>query len=148
MAGLSFGIAGFAGAYDIIVKISSREQETRYLRSIFYISMFMVFSSTLPLVLADQTTNSIGISSAAVACGATVIYVYLLWEIITGKTAIQNKAIFSLLFPISFIMIGAIGLNALFKSTALYKAGIFWGVFVLYYRFYLFSIHVVRIKEK
>lgn len=67
----------------------------------------------IPLILAE-VNNNITYSTIYLFFGSLSVYVYLLYEVFTGKVAVQHKKITLVLFILSGLWIALQPINAIY----------------------------------
>jgi hypothetical protein len=77
------------------------------------------------------------------------VFGHILFEVATGRVAVQNKRVFVALGSITAAALLLLPVDAhYFRSMVVYKLVLLWTTVILGYRFYLFMKHVVRVTSE
>ncbi len=147
LAGISFGIAGFCGAIDIIRQVQGRAQETHYLNSILLLTGLIIIFSLSPLVL-DGTSFGLAYSGYGLTASMAALFLQQTYYVCSKKVAVQNPFIFIVAFFFSVCFLILITVNsAYWQKLWIYKMFLLWATVLALLRFALFIQHVSKSKN-
>jgi hypothetical protein len=142
-ATVSFALFAASRAIETLKLFNGRKEDYRYLHSIASLSAVIMVASVLPLALSEFK-NNIEICSIIFSASALMLFVYILYELLTDKIRLLFKQTSLVLFAASAIFILMTLANAFwYKSVVIYKMAVLWSIALLCIRFYLIMEVVV-----